>query len=307
MGDHGHSAPNQTAPNAFKICVFEPFSRQRLGPKKRQAVSAERVSSPSGLRSETTARRRLAAGSKVEVKSGIPVARVLVVEDEVSIADTLRFALGDDGHEPTWVRLAEEALSCLEREPFDLVILDVGLPDRSGFELCKQIRKFSEIPVIFLSARGSEVDRIVGLEIGGDDYVTKPFSPREVATRVRTVLKRWERPKAKSEEPRAAQLDPPETFPGTLTIDSKTMKASYRGTMLRLTPLEYKLAQLFAENPGQVFSRVQLLEALGLFLDTNYERNVDGHIKTLRAKLREISPDEEPIVTHRGFGYSYEP
>jgi two-component system, OmpR family, catabolic regulation response regulator CreB len=302
--------------------------RQRLGPKNRQAVTAERVRSPSDPSSETTssattARCRLAARSKVEVRSGIPVARVLVVEDEVSIADTLRFALGDDGHEPTWVRLAEEALSCLEREPFDLVILDVGLPDRSGFELCKQIRKFSEIPVIFLSARGSEVDRIVGLEIGGDDYVTKPFSPREVATRVRTVLRRWDRPRAKSEEPRAAQPDASESFRleaetappevvksetrGTLTIDSKTMKASYRGTMLRLTPLEYKLAQLLAENPGQVFSRVQLLEALGLFLDTNYERNVDGHIKTLRAKLREISPDEEPIVTHRGFGYSYEP
>jgi two-component system, OmpR family, catabolic regulation response regulator CreB len=144
-----------------------------------------------------------------------------------------------------------------------------------------------------------------------------------VAARVRTVLKRWERPKATGEEPRAAQPDASESFRlkaetgppeavksetrGTLTIDSKTMKASYRGTMLRLTPLEYKLAQLLAETPGQVFSRVQLLEALGLFLDTNYERNVDGHIKTLRAKLREISPDEEPIVTHRGFGYSYEP
>lgn len=257
------------------------------------------------------------------------MARVLIVEDEVSIADTLRFALTDDGHEVVWVRLGQEALECVQKNPIELMILDVGLPDRNGFEVCKQVRKVSELPIIFLSARGAEVDRIVGLEIGGDDYVVKPFSPREVATRVRTVLRRAEGRQRTSAQPLAEArtdeqpptndetdgLPPAEvTVDGSttrnsaeLSIDAKTLKASYSGHSLKLTPIEFKLAQYFAERPGQVFSRAQLLEALGLFLDANYERNIDGHIKTLRAKLREIAPDAEPIVTHRGFGYSYEP
>lgn len=259
------------------------------------------------------------------------MAHVLIVEDEVSIADTLRFALSDDGHEVAWVRLGQDALDSLQRDTVELVILDVGLPDRNGFEVCKQIRKVSEVPIIFLSARGADIDRIVGLEIGGDDYVVKPFSPREVAARVRTVLRRAEGRHSPLAQPGAdADAHSNERFRANdktngqprgdvtadgsttrnsceLSIDAKTLKASFFGQNLKLTPIEFKLAQYFAERPGQVFSRAQLLEALGLFLDANYERNIDGHIKTLRAKLREVAPNVEPIVTHRGFGYSYEP
>lgn len=240
----------------------------------------------------------------------------------------------DDGQEVEWVRLGQEALASLHQERFDLVILDVGLPDQNGFEICRQIRKISDIPVIFLSARGSELDRIVGLEIGGDDYVVKPFSPREVAARVRTILRRIEVRPDRGVQPRIntdseIAPHPPTTEPrvhtephivgspgapqavplaaaNDLTIDPKTRKASYAGQTLKLTPIEFKLAQFFVEHPGQVFSRAQLLEAVGLFLDANYERNIDGHIKTLRAKLRDVTHDADPIVTHRGFGYSYE-
>ncbi len=246
-------------------------------------------------------------------------ARVLVVEDEVSIADTLKFALSDDGHEVAWVRLGQDALLALQGDGFDLVILDIGLPDQNGFEVCRQIRRTSEVPIIFLSARGTDVDRIVGLEIGGDDYVVKPFSPREVAARVRTVLRRLA-PGRNQQPPGGAQphipaqsraaVPSPGRGPGAthseLRVDPKSLKVSYQGHPLKLTPIEFKLAHVFALHPGQVFSRAQLLEALGLFLDNNYERNVDGHIKTLRAKLRDVAPGAEPIVTHRGFGYSYE-
>src|SRR5262245_28318555 len=118
------------------------------------------------------------------------MARILIVEDELAIADTLLFALGSEGHVARRVTLASEALAALRAEPPDLVILDVGLPDMNGFECCKALRQFSEVPVMFLTARADEIDRVVGLEIGGDDYVVKPFSPREVVARVRAILKR---------------------------------------------------------------------------------------------------------------------
>jgi len=115
---------------------------------------------------------------------------ILIVEDEAAIADTLVFALQGEGFTTTWLSLGQEALAHQRQTPADLIILDIGLPDISGFETCKQLRRFSEVPVMFLSARDSEIDRVVGLEIGADDYVVKPFSPREVAARVRAILKR---------------------------------------------------------------------------------------------------------------------
>jgi two-component system, OmpR family, catabolic regulation response regulator CreB len=225
--------------------------------------------------------------------------RILIVEDEVSIADTLKFALEDDGHEVVWLRLGHDAVQRSRNLEADLLVLDVGLPDQSGFEVCKQIRKHSDVPILFLTARGSEVDRIVGLEIGGDDYVVKPFSPREVAARVRTILKRV-RP-----ERDATQNERPLDQAG-FVVDRNGLKISYQGLPLKLTALEFKLLDHLLAHPGRVFSRAQLLEMLGLFQDANYERNIDGHIKTLRAKLREVAPQAEIITTHRGFGYSYQ-
>ena len=221
--------------------------------------------------------------------------QILIVEDEAAIADTLVYALQAEGFVTHWSSLGGEALTLLENGAFDLAILDVGLPDISGFEVCKRLRRFSELPVIFLTARSEEIDRVVGLEIGADDYVVKPFSPREVAARVKAILKRM--------TPRTA----PEAAPALFVIDPERVQISYRAQPLSLTRHEFRLLQCLLEQPERVFSREQLLDALGVVADVGYERNIDSHIKSLRAKLRLVAAEAEPIQTHRGLGYSYSP
>lgn len=222
---------------------------------------------------------------------------ILIVEDESSIADTLIYALEADGNATTWLSLGGPALELLRQQPVDLVILDVGLPDTSGFELCKALRRFSEVPVLFLTARNAEIDRVVGLEIGADDYVVKPFSPREVAARVRAILKRT--------APRSPAPAP--ATDGPFQVDAERVRIHYQGQPLGLTRHEFRLLQTLLAQPRQVFSREQLLDALGVAADAGYERNIDSHIKSLRAKLRQVAPSAEPIQTHRGLGYSYSP
>lgn len=222
------------------------------------------------------------------------MATILIVEDEAAIADTLVYALQAEGFVTRWSTLGGEALALLEREVYDLVILDVGLPDISGFEACKRLRRFSEVPVMFLTARNDEIDRVVGLEIGADDYVVKPFSPREVAARVKAILKR-----VAPREPVAAK---PNDVP--FRLDSERVRIDYHGQPLSLTRLEFQLLHCLLGQPERVFSREQLLDALGVAADVGYERNIDSHIKSLRAKLRQVAPQAEPIQTHRGLGYS---
>ncbi|MDD0842136.1 two-component system response regulator CreB [Pseudomonas sp. Gutcm_11s] len=219
---------------------------------------------------------------------------ILIVEDESAIADTLVFALQSEGFTTTWLNLAEAALEFQQRTPADLLILDVGLPDISGFEACKRLRRFSEVPVIFLTARDAEIDRVVGLEIGADDYVIKPFSPREVAARVKVILKRLA---PRQPEPEAASRGP-------FRLDIERARIDYHGQPLSLTRHEFRLLQTLLGQPERVFSREQLLDALGVAADAGYERNIDSHIKSLRAKLRQVAPAGEPIQTHRGLGYS---
>ena len=222
---------------------------------------------------------------------------ILIVEDEAAIADTLIFALQSEGFGTTWLSLGEQALAAQQNQPADLLILDVGLPDISGFEVCKRLRRFSEVPVIFLTARSEEIDRVVGLEIGADDYVVKPFSPREVAARVKAILKRM------------APRDPaPEIAPsGPFRVDGERVQIHYHGQLLSLTRHEFRLLQLLLAQPERVFSREQLLDGLGVAPDAGYERSIDSHIKSLRAKLRQVQAAAEPIQTHRGLGYSYSP
>jgi two-component system, OmpR family, catabolic regulation response regulator CreB len=222
---------------------------------------------------------------------------ILIVEDEAAIADTLIYALQAEGFATTWLNLAGAALAHLQSNTVDLVVLDVGLPDISGFEACRQLRRFSDVPVIFLTARGSEIDRVVGLEIGADDYVVKPFSPREVAARVKAILKRV--------APRAAAPTP--VADSVFTVDSERLQISYRGHALNLTRHEFRLLQTLLAQPERVFTREQLLQAVGVAAEAGYERSIDGHIKSLRSKLRQVAPTAEPILTHRGFGYSYSP
>ena len=221
---------------------------------------------------------------------------ILIVEDEAAIADTLIYALQAEGFSTTWLSLAQEALALQERSPADLLILDVGLPDISGFEACKRLRRFSEVPVIFLTARNEEIDRVVGLEIGADDYVVKPFSPREVTARVKAILKR-----VGPREPAAPAAN------GPFQLDLERVQIHYRGQLLSLTRHEFRLLQTLLGQPERVFSREQLLDHLGVAVDVGYERSIDSHIKSLRAKLRAVAADAEPIQTHRGLGYSYSP
>ncbi|HLF97181.1 MAG TPA: two-component system response regulator CreB [Methylococcaceae bacterium] len=223
--------------------------------------------------------------------------RILIVEDEPAIADTLIYALANEGYDPEHVSLAQAALSRLRSGDFALAILDVGLPDGNGFELCRELRRFADLPVLFLTARGDEIDRIVGLEIGADDYVTKPFSPREVAARVRVILRR-----AQSGTAPAPAVAP--AVSGAFELDAAGGRVRFRGRLLDLTRYEYLVLKLLLEHPERIFSREQLLEQVWNDHGEVFDRTVDTHIKTLRAKLRSVDPDSDPIRTHRGLGYS---
>ncbi|MBS1188427.1 MAG: two component transcriptional regulator, winged helix family [Rhodocyclaceae bacterium] len=221
---------------------------------------------------------------------------ILIVDDEPAIADTLAYALRTEGFTSDRCGLGQEAVGLAGSGRYALVILDVGLPDMSGFDVCRSLRRHSEVPVIFLTARDHEVDRIVGLELGADDYVAKPFSPREVVSRVRAILRRA-RP-----EPSAA-APAPQAGNGFET-DPEGLRIAYCGTWLNLTRYEYLLLALLLERPGRVLSRERIMDAVWQDAPETTDRTVDTHIKTLRAKLRAVTPDHDPVVTHRGLGYS---
>lgn len=228
-----------------------------------------------------------------------PRRRILLIEDEQAIADTLIYALRSEGFEIEHHLLGRDGLAVALTGRTDLLVLDVGLPDINGFELCRELRRQSELPVIFLTARADEIDRVVGLEIGADDYVVKPFSPRELTARVRSVLRRtW------SNGP-SAGFSPAEHAP--FRVDGRTRRIHYWGQALELTRYEYLLLCTLLEHPGRVFSRAQLMQRAWTAPEHSLERTVDTHIKTLRAKLRAIRPEADPITTHRGLGYSVEP
>lgn len=228
--------------------------------------------------------------------------RILVVEDEGAIADTILYALRTEGMRSEHCSLGNGALEQLRAQPFDLVVLDVGLPDISGFEVCRNLRTFTNVPVIFLTARHEEIDRIVGLEIGADDYVVKPFSPRELAARVRVILRRT----GTRGEPLAATPPVPATATG-FERDAPGARVAYHGRWLELTRYEYRLLALLLEHPGRIYSRSQLMELVWHDAIDTIDRTVDTHVKTVRAKLRTINPTRDPIRTHRGMGYSLEP
>lgn len=227
--------------------------------------------------------------------------RVLLVEDEVSIAETLIYALETEHFEVVHVTTAGEALSLIDAKT-DFAILDVGLPDMSGFDLCQEIRKSHSLPILFLTARDSEIDRILGLELGGDDYVTKPFSPREVCARVRAVLRRSSsKLEVSSEKLRTSQEVK------FLDHDPDAMIVRCHEQALNLTAHEYKLLAALMSQPGRIFTREQLLEKAWEDPGSAMDRTVDAHIKSLRAKIKACDPVEgDPIQTRRGLGYTIE-
>lgn len=219
---------------------------------------------------------------------------ILVIEDEFSIADNVCYSLKQEGFNPTWVSLGNEGVELhkSEQTPFDLIILDVGLPDISGFEVCKAIREFSDTPIIFLTARSEEIDRVVGLEIGGDDYVVKPFSNRELVARVKVILKRM---KSQSLYKEASNL---------FIIDESKQQIHFTDKLLSVTSYEFGILKALIEQPERVYTREQLMNKVWNTPEESFDRVIDTHIKTIRAKLREINPTYNPIITHRGVGYS---
>jgi two-component system catabolic regulation response regulator CreB len=220
--------------------------------------------------------------------------KILVVEDEAPIAEAITYALKTEGFEPVWRTTGREALAVLAQQPVALVVLDVGLPDASGLDVCREIQRQRAVPVIFLTARSSEVDRIVGLELGADDYLAKPFSPRELTARIRAELRRT----------KGSAVAGPAGAGHGWHHDEARCRISFCGHPLELTRNEYRLLAVLLASPGRVFSRDQLMIAAWDDPGAALDRTVDAHIKTLRAKLRETAPADDPIITHRGLGYS---
>jgi len=220
---------------------------------------------------------------------------VLVVEDEPSLGRLVADYLAAAGFETRWIDDGLAVLPAVRERLPDLIVLDLMLPGQDGLSICRELRGFSDVPVLMLTARVEEVDRLVGLEAGADDYVCKPFSPREVVARVKAILRRpWNRPA----EDRPA--------PAALQIDAARHEARLDGELLDLTPLEFRLLQAFAEQPGRVFSRDQLLDRLHDDQRALSDRAIDSHVKNLRRKLERVRPGDDPIRSVYGVGYRFE-
>ncbi|MGQ9881074.1 MAG: response regulator [Armatimonadota bacterium] len=221
---------------------------------------------------------------------------MLVVDDEQPLLDALRYALQREGFEVITATDSEEALQVFGEQNPDLVILDVMLPTRSGFEVCQILRKRSNLPIIMLTAKGTESDRVVGLEIGADDYVTKPFSMRELMARIRSVLRRASSPSAPAG---------PVLKAGVLVLDVNQYEARLGDTLLNLSPKEFELLRFLMEHPGQVFSRQNLLDRV--WGEDKYieERTVDVHIHWLREKIEPDPRKPKYLLTVRGVGYKF--
>lgn len=237
---------------------------------------------------------------------------IYVIDDEVSITDALQFSLEQEGFEVRVFHTGQAVVDELEQQNPSLLILDVGLSDGSGFDFFRQYREVSAVPVIFLTARSDEIDRVVGLEMGADDYISKPFSVRELIARVRVVLRREEAIKKQTasnfDNDSITYIEAEEANAVPIfVINDAAKKITYHNQLLSLTAHEYRLLQVLLSQPSRVFSRAQLLEHISDSPEHRLERTIDTHIKAIRLKLRNINDNEEPIVTHRGMGYSFEP
>ena len=226
----------------------------------------------------------------------ISAADILVVEDEDEIADVLVDYLHAQGHRTHRLARGDEVEAWVRSHPVDLVLLDLMLPGRSGLEVCKALRTFSAAAIIMLTARVDEIDRLLGLELGADDYICKPFSPREVMARVAAVLRRTRR------DPAAAAV------PGTtgLALDEQGWRATLDGQPLELTAVEFKLLSVLFRQPGRIYSRDQLMDAMYRDEREEADRTVDSHVKKLRRKLAEVAPQREFIHSVYGAGYYFE-
>jgi two-component system response regulator BaeR len=217
--------------------------------------------------------------------------KILIIEDETKLAELLADYLRQAGFATVCIGEGNAAMAAVQQEQPDLILLDLMLPGKDGLEICREIRSFSGVPIIMVTARVEEIDRLLGLELGADDYICKPFSPREVVARVRAVLRR-----AGGEAAGASGL----------VLDESRYRATLHGVDLELTAVEFKLLQLLAASPGRIFSRQQLMDRIYPDQRTVSDRTIDSHVKKLRKKIADISPQAQLIHSLYGVGYKYE-
>jgi DNA-binding response OmpR family regulator len=220
---------------------------------------------------------------------------VLVVEDEIEIARVVRDYLRNAGFEVIVVGDGGSAVASVRSSKPDLLVLDLGLPGRDGLDVAREIRRWSNTPIVMLTARGDETDRIVGLELGADDYVVKPFSPKELVARVRAVLRRMRTAERGEEVLRA----------GDVEVDTGKMRVSVAGTQVELTPTEFQLLATLVREPGRVFTRSQLLDAVHGVAIESYERAIDAHVKNIRRKIEPAPREPRYLLTVHGVGYRF--
>jgi len=222
--------------------------------------------------------------------------KILVVDDEPKIAEICQDYLKAAGFEVITAMTGSDGLSAARREKPDLVVLDLMLPEMDGLDVCRVLRRESDVPIIMLTARVEETDKLIGLEIGADDYITKPFSPRELVARVRVVLRRV------SGDPASDVIRA-----GVITLDRARYEAKLPDKTISLTPTEFEILATLMSQPGRIFSRAQLLSATHGVAFESYERAVDSHIRNLRRKLVSKNSKTDYIVTVHGVGYKFEP
>ena len=220
---------------------------------------------------------------------------VLVVEDEIEIARVLRDYLQDAGFEVIVVGDGGSAIASVRSALPDLLVLDLGLPGRDGLDVAREIRRWSNTPILMLTARGEETDRVVGLELGADDYIVKPFSPKELVARVRAVLRRTRTAALGEELLRAADVE----------IDTAKMRVRVAGESVELTPTEFHLLATLVREPGRVFTRGQLLDAVHGVAIESYERAIDAHVKNIRRKMEPTPGSPRYLLTVHGVGYRF--
>jgi two-component system, OmpR family, response regulator len=220
--------------------------------------------------------------------------RILIVDDDLHIREVIRVTLRKAGMTVNEARDGREALTRFAADKPDLIILDIGMPELDGLDVCREVRKASDVPILFLSARDDEIDRVLGLEIGGDDYVTKPFSPRELVARVNVILRRTARGPDTKEAAALSQ--------GRLSVDPAQHVAEFAGAPLRLTAIEFGILRAFLARPAVVFSREQIMNAAYQLNIQVSDRTIDSHIRNIRAKLSAANCDNV-IETIHGVGF----
>ncbi|HRE46704.1 MAG TPA: response regulator transcription factor [Aggregatilineales bacterium] len=226
--------------------------------------------------------------------------RILVVEDEPGVSNLLAYNLRKAHYEVELAVDGRQALAMVRSAMPDLIVLDLMLPEMDGLEVCREIRRTSHVPIIILTAQGEEIDRVVGLELGADDYVCKPFSVRELLARIKAVLRRLpDLPQASSQPPAAVSVQ------GTLRLDAERREVFLGDTLLDLSKLEFDLLHWLLMHPGRVFTREELLEQIWGYAYTGDTRTVDSSIKRLRSKLRAADPRVDYLVAVRGIGYKF--